>query len=110
MKSNATMLGLVAAAVLAPCGAIAATCPPDGDDSLWPTFDIGDQCGSYETCTALALNNRLEEAKACARKIDDCGVALNESNEKADAHDSAIEACRSTIPYRQKAPKTSGTP
>jgi hypothetical protein len=24
------------------------TCPPDGDDSDWPTFEVVEKCGSYE--------------------------------------------------------------
>ncbi|MGA8691707.1 MAG: hypothetical protein WB662_17840 [Methyloceanibacter sp.] len=98
------MLAMVTVVVLAPYGTMAANCPPDGDDSLWPTFDTADQCGSYQKCTALERNNQLEEAKACVRTMDDCGVALNKSNEKAAVHNSALEACRAAIPNQQKAP------
>ena len=42
-------------------------------------------------------NGHLEEAKTCNRKIDDCGVDLIKSNAKADAHNVALEACRSSI-------------
>jgi hypothetical protein len=83
-------------------------CLPDRDYSLWPTFEVADKCGSYDKCAALA---RPEEVKACTQKIDDCGVALHTANEKANAHNSALEACRTVIPALQKAPPSrSGTP
>jgi hypothetical protein len=83
-------------------------CLPDQDYSLWPTFEVADKCGSYDKCTALA---RPEQARACTQQIDDCGVALQKANEKANAHNSALEACRSVIPALQKAsPSRSGTP
>lgn len=72
-------------------------CPPDGDDTVWPTFDTGEKCGSYSDCDVLMQKGRLEEAKTCNRKIDDCGVDLIKSNAKADAHNVALEACRSSI-------------
>jgi hypothetical protein len=75
-------------------------CIPDGDNSLWPTFDLSEKCGSYHKCAALG---QPDEANACTQQIDDCGVALRKSNEKADAHNSALAACRSAIPARQKA-------
>lgn len=72
-------------------------CPPDGDDTVWPTFDTGEKCGNYSDCDVLMQKGRLEEAKTCNRKIDDCGVDLIKSNAKADAHNLALEACRSSI-------------
>lgn len=72
-------------------------CPPDGDDTEWPTFDTGEKCGSYSDCDVLMQKGRLEEAKTCNRKIDDCGVDLIKSNAKAEAHNVALEACRSSI-------------
>jgi hypothetical protein len=103
--AKAAMLA-IATLVLAPCSAMGATCPPDGNGSLLPTYDVEDQCGSYDKCTELERVNRLAEATACSRKIDDCAVALNKSNAEAEAHNAAIEACRYLIPNR---PKTTST-
>jgi len=72
-------------------------CPPDGDDSSWPTYEITDKCGDYDQCATLMKSGRLEEAQACDQKIDDCGVNLVKSNKRADAHNAALEACRSSI-------------
>ena len=99
------MFGFVTAVMLGHCGALAATCPPDGNDGLLPTFDAEDQCGSYEKCSALAVANQIEESKACIQKLDECIVALGKSNAEAEAHNSALEACRALIPNRQKAPR-----
>jgi hypothetical protein len=73
------------------------TCPPDGDDSDWPTFEVVEKCGSYADCDTLMQNGQLQEAQACSRKIDNCGAALIKTNAKADAHNVALEACRSSI-------------
>ncbi len=99
------MFGFVTAVMLGHCGALAATCPPDGNDGLLPTFDVEDQCGSYEKCRTLAVANQIEELKACIQKLDECIVALGKSNAEAEAHNSALEACRALIPNRQKAPR-----
>jgi hypothetical protein len=99
MRTNAAMLSVAAVLVLAPCSAMGATCPPDGNEGSLPTFDVEDQCGDPYKCTALAL----EEAKACSRKFDECAVALSKSNAEAEAHNLALEACRAGIPNRQKA-------
>ena len=86
----------------------AVVCVPDGDSSLWPTPDVVEKCGSYDKCTALG---EPDAANACTQQIDDCGVALHKSNEKAEAHNAALAACRSAIPPRQKAsPSRPGTP
>ena len=90
--------------MLGPCGALAATCPPDGNDGLLPTFDAEDQCGSYEKCNAFALANHIEELKACIQKLDECIVALDKSNAEAEAHNAALDACRA----QQPATKTPG--
>lgn len=83
-------------------------CVPDGDNSLWPTFDLAEKCGSYDKCAALG---EAEKENACTQQIDDCGVALHKSNEKADAHNAALAACRSGIPALQKAsPSRPATP
>jgi hypothetical protein len=94
--------------MLGPCGVLAATCPPDGNEGLLPTFDAEDHCGSDEKCTALAVANQIEESKACIRKLDDCVVALNKANAEAEAHNAALEACRALIPNRQKTPSSPG--
>jgi len=73
------------------------TCPPDGDDSDWPTFEVVEKCGSYADCDTLMQNGQLQEAQACSRKIDNCGAALIKTNAKADSHNAALEACRSSI-------------
>jgi hypothetical protein len=73
-----------------------APCPPDGDDSLWPTFETVEKCGSYADCDTL-MQNGLQEAGACNRKIDDCEAELIKTNAKADAHNVALEACRASI-------------
>jgi|SRR4026207_2368252 hypothetical protein len=72
-------------------------CPPDGDDSNWPTYEITDKCGDYDQCAALVESGRLQEAQACNQKIDNCGVNLFRSNKRADAHNAALEVCRSSI-------------
>jgi hypothetical protein len=72
-------------------------CPPDGDDSSWPTYEITEKCGDYDQCARLMQSGRLQEAQACDQKIDDCGVNLIKSNKRADAHNAALEACRSSI-------------
>jgi hypothetical protein len=99
MRTNAAMLSVAAVLVLAPCSAMGATCPPDGNEGSLPTFDVEDQCGDPVKCSALAL----DEAKACSRKFDECAVALSKSNAEATAHNLALEACRAGIPSRQKA-------
>ena len=73
------------------------SCPPDGDDSLWPTFEVVEKCGSYADCDTLMQNGRYQDAGACNRKIDDCEAALIKTNAKADAHNVALEACRASI-------------
>jgi hypothetical protein len=109
MRTNAAMLSVAAVLVLAPRGAMGATCPPDGNEGSLPTFDVEDQCGDPVKCSALAL----EEAKACSRKFDECAVVLSKSNAEATAHNLALEACRAGIPNRQKAsspkPSSDGT-
>jgi hypothetical protein len=87
---------------------MAADCPPDGNEGLLPTFDAEDQCGNYDDCGALAQNNQVQEARACSKKIDDCAAALRESNAKAEAHNAALEACRASMPSRQKSKSSSG--
>jgi hypothetical protein len=82
----------------------AGVCVPDGDNSLWPTFDLSETCGSYDKCAALG---QPEKANACTQQIDDCGVALHKANEKAEAHNAALAACRSAIPALQKAGRPS---
>ncbi len=104
-----TAILALATLVLAPCGSLGATCPPDGNGSLLPTYDVEDQCGSYDKCTELVRANRPAEAKACSQKIDDCAVALDKSNAEAEAHNAAIEACRDLIPNRPKRTST-GSP
>jgi hypothetical protein len=101
-----TAMLAIATLVLAPCSALGTSCPPDGNGSLLPTYDVEDQCGSYDKCTELEQANRLAEAKACSQKIDGCAVALDKSNAEAEAHNAAIEACRELIPNR---PKTTST-
>jgi hypothetical protein len=105
---HASRWGLVASLALVPWSAMAATCPPDGNAGLLPTFDAEDRCGSYDQCTALALANKIEESKACAQKFDDCAVAVNKANAVAEAHNAALEACRTLIPARPK--ETGGKP
>jgi hypothetical protein len=39
-----------------------APCPPDGDDSLWPTFETVEKCGSYADCDTLMQNGLLGPA------------------------------------------------
>jgi hypothetical protein len=78
--------------------------PPDGNDGLLPTFDAEDQCGSYEKCSPLALANQIEASKTCIQKLDECIVALDKSNAEAEAHNSALDACRA----HQPAPNTPG--
>ena len=56
-------------------------CPPDGDDSNWPTYEITDKCGDYDQCAALVESGRLQEAQACNQKIDNCGVNLFRSKQ-----------------------------
>ena len=72
-------------------------CPPDGDDSSWPTYEITEKCGDYDQCDNLMKSGRLEEAKACSQKIDDCGVDLIKSNKRADVHNAALADCRTWI-------------
>jgi hypothetical protein len=110
MQAKATTLSVFALLLLSSCIALAADCPPDGNDGLLPTFDAEDQCGDYDTCEALAQNNKTEEARVCNKKIDDCAAGLRESNAKAEAHNAALEACRASIPAREKSPhsKSSG--
>jgi hypothetical protein len=107
-RLKATALSIVALLLLPLCGAMAADCPPDGDEGLLPTFDAGDQCGNYDDCTALAQDNQVEAARACSKKIDDCAAAVRESNAKADAHNAALEACRASMPSREKSKSSSG--
>jgi hypothetical protein len=92
---SATAIG--AALLFSPCAQAAGPCPPDGDDSGWPTFEVSEKCGSYSDCDALMQKAQLADAQACNRKIDDCSAALIESNAKADAHNRALEACRASI-------------
>jgi hypothetical protein len=100
--TKATILA-VSAFLLLPSGlALGADCRPDGIDGLLPTFDAEDECGDLGKCEALAQNNQNEEANACERKIEDCSEALRLSNAKAEAHNAALEACRASIPNRQK--------
>jgi hypothetical protein len=110
VQPKATTLSVLALLLLSSCGALGADCPPDGNDGLLPTFDAEDQCSDYDTCEALAQNNKAEEARACNKKIDECAAALRESNAKAEAHNAALEACRASIPARKKSPdsKSSG--
>src|SRR5689334_12250007 len=72
-------------------------CPPDGDYSSWPTYDLVEKCGDYDQCATLLKNGRPQEAQACDRKIDDCGVDLSRSNKRADVHNAALADCRSAI-------------
>jgi len=44
-------------------------CPPDGDDSNWPTYEVTEKCGDYDQCATLMESGRLEEAKACNKKL-----------------------------------------
>ena len=107
-RLKATALPIVALLLLPLCGAMAADCPPDGNEGLLPTFDAGDQCGNYDDCTALAQDNQVEAARAGSKKIDDCAAAVRESNAKADAHNAALEACRASMPSREKSKSSSG--
>lgn len=102
METAKAVMLAITTLVLVPCSAMGVTCPPDGNGSLLPTYDVEDQCGSYDKCTELERANRLAEARACSQKIDDCAVALDKSNAEAEAHNAAIEACRALIPNRQK--------
>jgi hypothetical protein len=86
-----------AALLFGPYAQAAGPCPPDGDDSGWPTFEASEKCGSYSDCDALMQKAQLADAQACNRKIDDCSAALIESNAKADVHNRALEACRASI-------------
>jgi hypothetical protein len=115
MKSGQTLLRsfvwlFLLSALAAPGASRAeAVCPPDGDDTLWPTFDTEDICGNYHDCTNLVLNNEIAASKACMQKLEDCAVALTKANTRADAHNSALEVCRAKIPARKAAvPKSSG--
>lgn len=104
---KAAALSVVALLLLPSCLARAADCPPDGNEGLLPTFDADDQCGNYDDCTALAQDNQVEAARACTRKIDDCAAAVRELNAKADAHNAALEACRASMPSREKSKSSS---
>ena len=101
-------LSVVALLLLQSCLARAADCRPDGNEGLLPTFDADDQCGNYDDCTALAQANQVEAARGCSKKIDDCAAAVRESNAKADAHNAALEACRASMPSREKLKSSSG--
>jgi hypothetical protein len=93
-----SVLATAMALLCGPCAqAAAGPCPPDGDDTGWPTFDEAEKCGSYSDCDALMQKGQLADAQACNRKIDDCSAALIKSNAKADAHNLALEACRASI-------------
>jgi len=83
--------------VLAKMAEAESPCPPDGDDSNWPTYEVTEKCGGYDQCATLMESGRLKEAKACNQKIDDCGVDLIKSNKRADAHNAALADCRSSI-------------
>jgi hypothetical protein len=99
MKLLITLSAAAIGAVLlySPCAQAAGPCPPDGDETGWPTFEASEKCGSYSDCDALIQKGQLADAQACNRKIDDCSAALIESNAKADAHNRALEACRASI-------------
>jgi hypothetical protein len=99
MKLLITLSAATIGAVLlySPCAQAAGPCPPDGDETGWPTFEASEKCGSYFDCDALMEKGQLADAQACNRKIDDCSAALIESNAKADAHNRALEACRASI-------------
>jgi hypothetical protein len=99
MKRLVTLTALVTvtAPLFSPCAQAGGPCPPDGDDSGWPTFERAEKCGSYFNCDALMQKGELADAQACNRKIDDCSAALMKSNAKADTHNRALEACRASI-------------
>jgi hypothetical protein len=99
MKRLVTLTALATATALlfGPCAQAAGPCPPDGDETGWPTFETAEKCGSYSDCDALMQRGQLADAQACNRKIDDCSAALIKSNAKADAHNLALEACRASI-------------
>lgn len=92
-----------AALLLAPNLALAlGACPPDGDETMWPTPSIDERCGSYDTCTILQQANRTQEALACSQKIDKCAYSLHQSNEKAEVHNAALADCRASMPAQPK--------
>ncbi len=95
---------LVAAALLlGPDLALAfGSCPPDGDETMWPTPSIDEKCGSYDTCTILQQANRTQEAVACTQKIDRCAYSLHQANERAETHNAALEDCRANLPAQPK--------
>ena len=98
MKPTVLLLAFAIVTVPINHGAIAAPqCPPDGDDTSWPTFETVEKCGSYSDCDALMQKGQLAQAQACNRKIDDCGADLVRSNAKANAHNSALDECRASI-------------
>ena len=98
LKPHMALPALVIGTVLAFRNVQAApACPLDGDDSLWPTFETVEKCGSYDGCSILAQSGRVNEANACYKRIDDCGAAQIKLNERAAAHNAALEACRSSI-------------
>ncbi|MGE5260476.1 MAG: hypothetical protein ACM3MH_06315 [Actinomycetota bacterium] len=99
MKPLVTLPVLAAATalLLGPCARAAGPCPPDGDDTGWPTFEPAEKCGDYSDCDALMQTGQLAAAHTCNQKIDDCAADLIKSNAKADAHNLALEACRASI-------------
>jgi len=103
MHANVATLTMVVVLTLTPPGhGMTAACPPDGNDGLLPTYNAEDQCGDYDGCTALGQRDQIA---ACRKKFDDCAAALVESNAKAEAHNTALEACRTSIPNRNQGTK-----
>jgi len=102
MRASATTLVFVGVSILAPCCARGADCPPDGNDGLLPTYNAEDQCGDYDACAALGQDILIKD---CRKKFDDCAAALVESNARAEAHNTALEACRTSIPNRNQGAK-----
>lgn len=103
MRNSLWGLMLGATALLAPELALAfGSCPPDGDETLWPTASVDERCGSYQQCEAFVQANRPQDALACNQKIDKCAVALHQANAKAELHNTAVENCRASLPAQPK--------